>query len=54
MSYDAVLLFSKTWGALYIGLVFLAVVVWTFLPSRREELEEAAGIPLREEERPCR
>ena len=54
MSYDSVLLFSKTWGALYIGVVFLAVVIWTFLPSRKKEMDEAAEVPLREGDKPCR
>lgn len=54
MTYDSVLLFSKTWGALYIGLVFFAVLLWTFWPSRKEEMNDHAKIPFREGDKPCR
>jgi cytochrome c oxidase cbb3-type subunit IV len=53
MSHDAVLVFAKSWGALYILLFFIIAVAWAYWPSRREELEEASRWPLEEEDRPC-
>ena len=54
MSHDAVLVFSKTWGALYLLLFFLAAVIWTYWPGRKKQLEEASKIPLEDEDAPCR
>ena len=55
MSHDAVLVFSKTWGAIYLLVVFLAAVVWTYWPSRRKIYDKAEQQPLlAEEDTPCR
>lgn len=53
-THDAVLLFSKTWGLVYLAVVFLCAVVWTYWPSRKAELDRAARRPLEEEDAPCR
>ena len=44
--HDAVLVFSKTWGALYLLVVFLAAAIWTYWPSRKTIYEDAAQSPL--------
>ncbi|AAV97322.1 cytochrome c oxidase, cbb3-type, subunit IV (plasmid) [Ruegeria pomeroyi DSS-3] len=55
MTHDAVLVFSKTWGAIYLLVVFVAAVLWTYWPSRRGLYDEAAQSPLqKDEDRPCR
>ncbi len=55
MSHDTVLVFSKTWGAIYLLVVFLAALVWTYWPSRRDIYDRAAQSPLSDEEdSPCR
>lgn len=55
MTHDAVLVFSKTWGAVYLLVVFLAAVVWTYWPSHRSMYDKAAQSPLDpDEETPCR
>ena len=55
MTHDAVLVFSKTWGAIYLLVVFLAAVLWTYWPSRRSTYDRAAQSPLDpDEDRPCR
>ncbi|MEM9148325.1 MAG: cbb3-type cytochrome c oxidase subunit 3 [Pseudomonadota bacterium] len=53
-THDAVLFFSKSWGALYLGVVFIAAVIWIYRPSKKAEMDRAARSPLEEEDRPCR
>ncbi len=53
-TYDAVLVFSKSWGALYILVFFLAAVVWAYWPSNKKTFDDASQRPLDEEDRPCR
>ncbi|WP_281973918.1 cbb3-type cytochrome c oxidase subunit 3 [Ruegeria faecimaris] len=55
MTHDTVLVFSKTWGAIYLLVVFLAAVVWTYWPSRRKVYDDAAQSPLdHQEDQPWR
>ena len=54
MTYDAVLVFAKSWGAIYILVFFVAAVFWTYWPSRRRRYEDASKWPLEEEDKPCR
>lgn len=54
MTYDSVLVFAKSWGALYILVFFLASVVWAFWPSKKREFQEAARRPLDEDDTPWR
>lgn len=55
MTHDVVLVFSKTWGAIYLLVVFLAAALWTYWPSRRQMYDEASQAPLQtDEDRPCR
>lgn len=48
--HDTVLLFSKTWGAIYLLAVFIGAAVWTYLPRHKKVYEDAAQSPLGEEE----
>lgn len=48
--HDAVLVFSKTWGAVYLLVVFLLAALWTYWPGRKSIYEAAAQSPLGEEE----
>lgn len=55
MTHDAVLVFSKTWGAIYLMTVFFATVLWVYWPSRRKIYDYAAQSPLDgREEQPWR
>ncbi|MCG8490530.1 MAG: cbb3-type cytochrome c oxidase subunit 3 [Sneathiellales bacterium] len=54
MSHDAVLVFAKTWGALYLFVFFLAAVIWTYRPSKRKYYEDEANRPLKDEDIPCK
>ncbi len=48
--HDSVLVFSKTWGAVYLLAIFFIALVWTYWPSRRKVYDDAAQSPLGDEE----
>ena len=54
MTHDAVLVFAKSWGALYLLVFFVAAVVWTYWPKRKKQLDDASQIPLEKEDKPWR
>jgi cytochrome c oxidase cbb3-type subunit 4 len=41
--------FAQTWGLVYFVIVFLAVLVFVFWPSRRRIYDKAARVPLQED-----
>ncbi len=41
--------FAQTWGLAYFVSVFLLVLVYALWPSRRQQFDEAARMPLRED-----
>ena len=38
--------FAQTWGLVYFVAVFLAVLAYAMWPSRQQQFDEAAHIPL--------
>ena len=48
-TYRAAAEFAQTWGLAYFVIVFLAVLVYALWPSRKEQFDRAARIPLRED-----
>ena len=54
MTHDAVLVFAKTWGALYLLAFFVCAVIWTYRPSKREQYRDAAHQPLEKDDTPWR
>ena len=50
--HDAVVLFSKSWGLLYLLAMALAVVVYTFWPSNKRKFDAAKRAILRKEDKP--
>jgi cytochrome c oxidase cbb3-type subunit 4 len=48
-TYEAWREFAAAWGFAFFAVIFVAAVVYAFLPSRRKTLEDAAQIPLRED-----
>ncbi|MEO0496006.1 MAG: cbb3-type cytochrome c oxidase subunit 3 [Pseudomonadota bacterium] len=42
--------FADSWGLLYMFLIFIGVVIWTFRPGGRAINEDAAQIPFREDQ----
>ena len=48
-TYRALAEFAQTWGLAYFVGVFLIVLAYTLWPSRRQQFDEAARMPLRED-----
>ena len=48
-AYKMVAEFAQTWGLLYFVTVFAAVLVYALRPSRKNQFDEAARMPLRED-----
>ena len=49
-THDAVLVFSKTWGAIYLLSVFVLAAIWTYWPSRKSLYDKAEQSPLKDED----
>jgi cytochrome c oxidase cbb3-type subunit IV len=48
-SYMALAEFAQTWGLLYFVLLFALVLAYALWPSRRQQFDAAAHVPLRED-----
>lgn len=47
--YQAMRTFADSWGLLYLFLIFVFVVLWTFRPGSKNLSRDAAEIPFKEE-----
>jgi cytochrome c oxidase cbb3-type subunit 4 len=41
--------FAQTWGLVYFVGIFIVVLAYTFWPSRKQQFDEAARMPLQED-----
>ena len=48
-TYRALAEFAQSWGLVYFVGVFLIVLAYALWPSRQQQFDEAARIPLRED-----
>ena len=48
-TYKAVAEFAQTWGLLYFVGIFLLVIAYAYWPSRKQQFDEAARMPLQED-----
>jgi cytochrome c oxidase cbb3-type subunit IV len=48
-TYRALAEFAQTWGLAYFVGVFLVVLLYALWPSRQQQFDEAAHMPLRED-----
>ena len=48
-TYRAFAEFAQTWGLVYFVAVFVVVLIYALWPSRQQQLDEDARIPLRED-----
>jgi len=48
-TYQAFAEFAQTWGLIYFVTIFLGVLVYALWPSRKQQFDAAARIPLRED-----
>jgi len=48
-TYRALAEFAQTWGLAYFVAVFVVVLIYALWPSRQQQFDEDARIPLRED-----
>ena len=48
-TYLALAGFAQTWGLVYFVTVFMLVLAYVLWPSRKQQFNEAARLPLRED-----
>ncbi len=48
-TYRAAAEFAQTWGLAYFVVIFVLVLLYALWPARKQQFEEAARIPLRED-----
>ena len=48
-TYQAVAEFAQTWGLAYFVVIFGTVLVYALWPSKKQQFDEAARVPLRED-----
>jgi cytochrome c oxidase cbb3-type subunit 4 len=48
-TYQALAHFAQTWGLVYFVALFLLVLAYALWPSRKQQFDEAARMPLRED-----
>jgi cytochrome c oxidase cbb3-type subunit 4 len=51
MDYNTMRQFADSWGLLYLFLIFVGVILFTFRPGSRKQAEKNANIVLKEDER---
>ncbi len=49
IDYHSLREFADSWGLLFMGLTFLALIGWTFMPGSRERNRHAANMIFQEE-----
>tara|TARA_R110000796_G_scaffold175554_4_gene292599 strand:- start:385 stop:534 length:150 start_codon:yes stop_codon:yes gene_type:complete len=49
MDYETIAAFSKTWGLVYLVVLFVGVLVYALRPSARKKFQDAAQIPFKED-----
>ena len=49
-AYEDVLAFAQSWAGVYFSLMFLVAFAYAWWPKNRARFEEAARIPLKEED----
>ncbi|MEQ8739032.1 MAG: cbb3-type cytochrome c oxidase subunit 3 [Rhodospirillales bacterium] len=49
MNFEEVAMFSKTWGLVYLVVLFIGVLIYAFYPGSKKKFQDAAKIPLKED-----
>jgi len=52
MDYQSMRTFADSWGLLFLFLVFVGVIIYTFRPGSKKEADKIAEIPLQDDESP--
>lgn len=51
MSYDTIATFAKSWGLVYLCVLFLGVLIYALWPSNKAKFDKAARMPLEGDDR---
>ncbi|OAB60445.1 cytochrome C oxidase Cbb3 [Leptolyngbya valderiana BDU 20041] len=51
--YDLLASFAQTWGLLMFVAFFIGAAVYAFWPKNQQKFEEAARVPLEDDDRPA-
>jgi cytochrome c oxidase cbb3-type subunit 4 len=51
MDYDTIATFSRSWGTIYLMLVFLGLCAYALWPRNKDKFDRAARMPLDEDDR---
>lgn len=47
--YQSMRTFADSWGLLYMVVIFIVAIVWTFRPGSKSGSDDAAQIPFKED-----
>lgn len=51
MDYDTISAFSRSWGTVYLLVLFIGMCAYALWPRNRAKFDKAARMPLEEDER---
>jgi cytochrome c oxidase cbb3-type subunit 4 len=51
--YDALAGFAQTWGLLFFVVIFACVLVYALWPKNQKKFDEAARVPLEDDDKPA-
>lgn len=54
MDHQTLVVFAKTFGLVYLVVMFLLAAGWAFWPARQDEFDRASRSVLDDEDGPCR
>lgn len=49
MTFDDIYTFAREWWVVWFMALFLGIIIWAFLPSKKDEFEKASKLPLEED-----
>ncbi|MGH1420070.1 MAG: cbb3-type cytochrome c oxidase subunit 3 [Hyphomicrobiaceae bacterium] len=49
MFYETLRQMADSWGLLYLTIMFVGIVIYTFRPGSREQAEQISNIPFKED-----
>lgn len=52
--HDSFVIFSKSFGLIYMMAFFIGTIVWAYWPSRKKRFDKVAEAILHDEDGPCR
>lgn len=50
LTYQTMRTFADSWGLVYMMVIFIAAIIWTFRPGSKSGSHDASAIPFKEDE----